>query len=225
MLYSKSLYSQTKGMECEITGQIKKCYVEYYSSFITEENDTMNCFLKITYPQVIIKEEETKTKVNDLLKKMFEVDTLLITSDCNGNTEYIIDYAIHYNNKGLFSITQNSYEYGEGAAHGHRNYTAINFDLQNGNLIRLQDILEGQYENKIQSEGLKILKQKNNIPDSETDFYERQLINPNFSIRDKGILIYLLGQSEVEGTYEIVIPYKSLAKHIKKGSLLEIFKY
>lgn len=108
-------------------------------------------FLEIYYP--IIENQENNpilNKVNEFLEEEFKQsiawyeeaknDTLQMEEGFQFTYSFETDFSVAYNSKNFISIVLNHYQY-TGGAHGNFYALGYNFNLINGNLISLEDVI------------------------------------------------------------------------------------
>ncbi|HMQ00730.1 MAG TPA: DUF3298 domain-containing protein [Cyclobacteriaceae bacterium] len=118
-------------------------------------------------------------------------------------------------------------EYFTGGAHGGSSTSFINFDVNTGKILLLDDILKPGYEGDLNATGERAFKKVRNIPD---DAYLPDLgyefeggffyLNQNYGFRPEGIVffynIYEIGPY-VFGPTEILIPYEEIKNWLKES--------
>jgi len=137
-----------------------------------------------------------------------------------------IDWEIHNNAHHILSFALNKYYYTGGA---HPNYMSknLNFDLNNGKIIQLSDIFEGDYKNVLEKLAEKELRKQQDIPANAplTDFlFETELkLNENFYLTLEGIT-FIYDPYEIApyafGTITLPIAFKDIKGIVKKDGLL-----
>jgi hypothetical protein len=156
--------------------------------------------------------------------------------------EYNIDYNIGWSNhfnilmslnfNRVLSLQYNAYFY-MGGAHGSFNIEFINYDLETGNEITLENIFIKNYEKKLNPIAEKIFRKKYKYKlkqDLEKEGFwfldNKFTLNKNFGFTPEGIL-FQFNQYEIApyamGIFDVVIPYSDLKEIILPNSVLSRF--
>lgn len=180
-------------------------------------------FLKVNikYPILSVKESYKNDFKSDNIKKVNEDITSTINNFKNNievaskeyeknkdNTgmkyqyEAFVDYNYVYNKDSIVSIPITMYEF-TGGAHGFTTLTSFNYDIKEGNKIKLSDLFsEGcNYKEIINGHIAKEINKDKSIYFSGEEGFKGISDNQTFYIEEDGIVIYF-------GLYEIA-PYSS----------------
>jgi hypothetical protein len=137
-----------------------------------------------------------------------------------------IDWDIHNNAHHVLSFALNKYYYTGGA---HPNYMSqnFNFNLNNGKLIQLSDIFEGDYKKILLQAAEKELRKQQDIPAkaplSDFIFEDELTLNDDFYLSPEGIT-FVYDPYEIApyafGTITLPIAFKDIKSIVKKDGLL-----
>lgn len=160
----------------------------------------------------------TSEKINTLddLMKSVNIDT----PEEGFNAE--ISYEVETNQNNVICISTSSTWYGFGAAHPDYGVTYTNFDLRNGNIIQLEELLNPGFEKEINR-----IAEANFIKENGSEGWDFEpgnfALNRNFAIHPGGLLFtfnpYEIG-TYVAGAPSVFVSYKSIAKLINQNGLL-----
>ena len=150
-------------------------------------------------------------------------DDIELEEDEGFEQEINVSYIMRYDEIACFSI--GGYLYAFGAAHPLASLEFYNFNLFNGDLIHLSDLLNFEAKAKLNKIAEKILYKE--YGEDMWDFEKEQFeLNDNFEISEKG-LTFLFNQYEIGpyaiGMPEIFIPYLKMKGLIKEDGLLKQF--
>lgn len=129
---------------------------------LTKENFTENG-VSINYPQITGLTDIDKEKtLNDLLNK--EAHKVLNFYEESNGLDLEIDYAISFQNPYFLSVQYAGSGYVDGAAHPNNLFYTTNVDVENGNRIRLSDVvvIDESFLSLFQSDAFKVVN-----PDQE----------------------------------------------------------
>jgi len=191
--------------------------------------------LKVTlkYPLITgLADKTVQKKLNTLFKKEainaknqgLKCAVVLSQSEYGGTKlcETYLDYKIAYNQNGLLSVVFSEYQYA-GGAHGSTTQSSYTFDLQTGEELKLNDLLNA--DKKYTSYINAIIKKEIDKKVASGDLFELEKFksigkNPAFYLSDEGIVFYFQQYEYfpyAAGIQEFVIPFPLLKDKIMKG--------
>jgi hypothetical protein len=200
--------------------------------------DEVGCTsLSLHFPVVTNLNGESTQKVNAALiniacssniygnSDVVSIDALMSTVNIESPEETFtgeINFSIETNGNEVLCINNFTSYYNYGAGHPMYGSRYFNFDLRSGNEIRLEDLLVNGFERELNRIGeSKFIKEYGAEGwDFEPGNFE---LNRNFAIHPGG-LTFMFEHYEIgpyaAGVQIVYIPYKSITKLIKPGSLL-----
>lgn len=179
----------------------------------------------IFYPVVALESGDAEKKINNDLEKKFET---YMPPEGEGevysNISSIGFYAFEYNN--VLQISQTSYWYEIGTAHGNYGETTFLYDLLTGDQIQLDDLFKEEVDyHKVLAMSMAEQSEIDNrlyvdittMTDEEiVEYFKRE--SYNFKLTEEGLLIYYnpydIGPYAA-GIVDFVIPYDSLTEVLK----------
>ena len=150
-------------------------------------------------------------------------DYLKIEEGDGFQQEINVSYSTRFDEIACFSVVGNFYAFG--TPHPSASLEFFNFNLSNGELIHLSDLVNKGTKGKLNKIAEKILYKEygRDMWDFEDGEFE---LNDNFEISDKG-LTFLFNQYEIGpyaiGMPEIFIPYSKMKGLIKEDGVLKQF--
>ncbi len=197
---------------------------------------------KILKRMLVYYEEEEKVgyynsideRIDDFFKKFKE--------EIDSGNGFFVDYRLGWENdyyltivnneNGLLSIQCVNYTY-TGGAHGGTQVDFLNFDINTGEEIKLEDLFIPSYKTKINKLGEKIFRQKNKLKQNESlekagFWFENNefKLNENFGFNCYGI-VFQFNQYEIApyafGPSTVEISYKELKDLLKPGTVISKF--
>ncbi len=135
-------------------------------------------------------------------------------------------------NNSVFSLTNTEFYY-MGGAHPNSTTSFINFNLQTGEALELNDLLKPGFEDALNKVGEKIFREKQKLKPGENlneagYWFDKNNfeLNDNFLIKKNGLL-FVFNPYEVAayvyGAIEVFIPYKVIKDLIKDDSVLNLY--
>ena len=135
-------------------------------------------------------------------------------------------------NNSVFSLTNTEFYY-MGGAHPNSTTSFINFNLQTGEALELDDLFKPGFEDALNKVGEKIFREKQKLKPGENlneagYWFDKNNfeLNDNFLIKKKGLL-FVFNPYEVAayvyGAIEVFIPYKEIKDLIKDDSVLNLY--
>jgi hypothetical protein len=213
-----------------------------------------NCAkIKIEFPRIINFENKTvKTKINNSIETLFSSNGRDGSGVVDFNSEmntFIQDYdsfikefpdsyqawfiertgEVRLNKENIFSIDCMEYSY-TGGAHSNTNVSFKNFNLNNGDEIKLSDIISEAKKNKLTKIAEEEFRKLKNItPDADLKqagfWFENNkfYLNENFLIGDSSLVFYYNNYEITAyafGPTELEIPYSKLKDIVKDGGII-----
>ncbi len=179
-----------------------------------------NCIVEINYPQIVGSNDSAQISINKALRESLnvEISDNEFYIDCQDNSEYLGDYKILFNQKGIFSVEITNYQYNENAAHGHCWYGALNFNIHTGKTIELEEILTNGYKKVVE----KYMQPFHDDLAVYLDEADHLVKIPGYGITKKGLIFYFKSFFEAREYIKILIPYNVLEKYISYPALKKI---
>jgi hypothetical protein len=185
--------------------------VNVISKELKSISDDERCKLELTYPQI---EGLPDTAVQNKINKILKYETESNVKDCERGFEEIVNYTTNLNRNNILSITINYYAYWEGAAHPQSSSTCHNFDIKNGQELKLKDLINPDSLKTLSSIADGILKKEKNTDKlSDLGFFIESIDltgEEDFYITETGIVLsydaYEIA-SYATGPIEINIPF------------------
>jgi hypothetical protein len=239
----KSQFPDTKSVLIESEG-IKFYEKIYYKSFGSKDNKKGFAEIKIEYPELIsnsnaldsinafIKSdilnlsfnEDSYSSLDEIADSLFSNFISVQRDFPNTNYSWFLKCKITptFSNSDLLSLKNESSVY-TGGANSNTTITLTNFDLNNGKVIALEDIVEAENLSQLTKIGESIFKRTNDISNSYKDkgyWFENDVfqLNDNFIISDSGI-VFIYNLYEIAprstGITSLFIPKEELTNIIK----------
>lgn len=134
------------------------------SESVIYASDDSVCSVSVKYPIINgMTNTKIEAKINTFMKIEFiDLPEWLSIDDCDHETgfTYRSDYNVRYNSQEFISIQQYVYEY-SGGAHGNYAFYSFNFELTNGELITLADIIIPEMFSLFSEEAISTILQEN----------------------------------------------------------------
>jgi len=135
-------------------------------------------------------------------------------------------------NNSVFSLISTEFYY-MGGAHPNTTISLINFSLQTGEALELDDLFKPGFEDPLNKVGEKIFRRKQKLkPDESLNdagyWFDKNNfeLNDNFLIKKNGLL-FVFNPYEIAayvyGAIEVFIPYKEIKDLIKDDSVLNLY--
>jgi hypothetical protein len=159
--------------------------------------------------------EKTFNSLDDVMKL-----TQIGSEEEGFNAELIYNLVTNDNNILCISSYANSYYFG--AAHPNYGIHFANYDVRDGSLVQLEDLLLPGFEEDLNRIAEKAFIAKNGSEDWEFE-QGNFMLNRNFAIKPGGLLFafqpYEIG-TYMAGAPDVYISYKAISKWIKRDGLL-----
>lgn len=228
------IVAEFNGYEGRVIYYIKDWVVKKRSAHITHLNGGLLLhkfkaagISPVFYPVVALENGEAETKINNDLSKKFET---YMPSEGEGEVYSDISSigftALEYNN--ILQISQTSYWYAIGAAHGNYGEVTFLYDLKTGDSIFMEDLFKEDVDyHKVLALSMaeqskidnRLYVDVNTMTEEEiVEYFKRETYN--FKLKEEGLEIYYnpydIGPYAV-GIVDFVIPYESLTEVLKEN--------
>ncbi len=133
---------------------------------------------------------------------------------------------LYFNNFNICSIVIDLFLYDEGAARGHSSHSTFNFNLKNGEIINLEDILYPNYESQLNVVGKNMLLEQYENEGIDCTAFDCDAFElpKTYLITSEGLL-FKFGEYSMIGPFriDVLIPYNKIKGLIKLDGLLSKF--
>lgn len=248
------LLSCTKESDSTLNNSLKIDVVKYHKkSAGCDSLNQDNCAeVKIEFPRFTLTNRAVEEKINNTILNLFING--LTDSIASVNIEEVMDRFINeydafikeysdypqswfiertgkivLNKANIISIDCTDYSY-TGGAHPNTFVTFLNFNLENGNQIKLKELIHPSHQNelnKIAESEFRVLKELKPDDDlGQAGFWfqnDQFTLNENFLITDSSLVFYYNNYEITAyafGPTELVIPFSKIKNLIDKNSLL-----
>ncbi|MCX7694596.1 MAG: DUF3298 and DUF4163 domain-containing protein [Caloramator sp.] len=227
-----SIFTLIAGCDYVTTAK-SKTTVKINSKNVKYNNDLVEIDLNIPILSEVT-DQNIENKINSTLEKdiiNFKDEIEKIAKEdydyCKKNKDIpyhkhsaVVNFDVKYNKNGILSIPISFYSY-TGGAHGNTDLVAYNYNLVNGNEIKLKDIFKENFDYKsfLINEIIKKIKEDKDMMyfDDAVETIKKMDDNQRFYLANDGIVIYY-GLYEIApyaaGIQEFKIPYEILKDHL-----------
>ncbi|WP_207536465.1 hypothetical protein [Desertivirga arenae] len=172
----------------------------------------------LKWQEIALSSKHIENRINETIRgNLRNYKTALLEAE--GSTEYEIESTIPFAKDSLVSCFITSYEYGENALHGFRDFKTLNFNTQTGMLINFHDLFIENQRSPVDSIVMSKLEDRLKESEFHRSDWESQMPDPNFLLDSKGIKVLFKGPNYQTSIIELFFTKEEFRPFLKISGL------